>query len=220
MKELETEKLILEYCEHGEGGPVFLLIGGREDPLELTERIAAFLKEDKPFIMACVSGKDGSDTSPWPADTGSRSFSGGGKDLPKQLEKAAELVLQTVENDGRVFTAGYSLAGLAALFALYESEAFAGTACVSGSLWYPGWEAYAAEHRLHQGALVYLSLGGKEHRSPDPLMAGVNECYKRQEKRLREDPGVVQIVFEMNPGGHFSDPQKRLAKGIARLLEM
>ena len=56
----------------------------------------------------------------------------------------------------RRFLCGYSLAGLFALWAVYQTDFFAGTAAVSPSVWYPGWLGYAEEHRALTPA-VYLS---------------------------------------------------------------
>ena len=41
---------------------------------------------------------------------------------------------------------GYSLGGLFALWAVCQREAFSQCACLSGSLWYPGWVNFLKEH--------------------------------------------------------------------------
>ena len=64
----------------------------------------------------------------------------------------------------RVYIAGYSLAGLFALWAVHETELFDGCACCSGSLWFGGWEEYSKTHGLKKPGTVYLSLGGKEEK--------------------------------------------------------
>ena len=38
-------------------------------------------------------------------------------------------------------------------------------------------------------------------------------------KMLLEDSFAEQVVLEWNPGGHFADSGKRLAKGIKWLME-
>ena len=80
-------------------------------------------------------------------------------------------------------------------------DIFSGIECCSGSLWFKDWEIYMREHTLKRKCSVYLSLGGKE------------------EKLLLEDPCAKRVVLEWNPGGHFADSGKRLAKGIKWLTE-
>ena len=56
--------------------------------------------------------------------------------------------------------AGYSLAGLFAVWTAYQCDLFTRILSASGSMWYPGWLEYAHEHQLAaplQGA--YLSVG-------------------------------------------------------------
>lgn len=51
------------------------------------------------------------------------------------------------------------------------------------------------------------------------VIATVGDCTREQEKLLLEDPFAERVVLEWNPGGHFADSGKRLAKGIRWLLE-
>ena len=62
-------------------------------------------------------------------------------------------------------------------------------------------------------------LGGKEEKTKNAVMATVGDCTREQEKLLLEDPFAERVVLEWNPGGHFADSGKRLAKGIRWLLE-
>ena len=50
-------------------------------------------------------------------------------------------------------------------------------------------------------------------------MATVGDRTREQEKLLLEDSFAEQVVLEWNPGGHFADSGKRLAKGIKWLME-
>ena len=90
-------------------------------------------------------------------------------------------------------------------------------ASVSGSLWFPGFAEYLDEN-LPQGALdvAYLSLGKKEHKTPNRMMREVLADTKRCEQTL-QDRGA-KTLFERNPGNHFSEPPLRSAKGIAWML--
>ncbi len=84
--------------------------------------------------------------------------------------------------------AGYSLAGLFALWAAYECDTFSGIACCSGSLWFKNWDIYMREHILKRKCSVYLSLGGKEEKTKNAVMATVGDRTREQEKLLLEDP--------------------------------
>ena len=48
----------------------------------------------------------------------------------------------------RTCIAGYSLAGLFALYAMYRCDAFDRAAIISGSLWYPHFREFAAKHEM------------------------------------------------------------------------
>ena len=50
-------------------------------------------------------------------------------------------------------------------------------------------------------------------------MNSIGEEYERQTKFCRADPSLGRFRMEMNPGGHFSDPTLRVAKGVRWLLE-
>ena len=78
--------------------------------------------------------------------------------------------------------AGYSLAGLFALWAAYECDIFSGIACCSGSLWFKDWDIYMREHTLKRKCSVYLSLGGKEEKTKNAVMATVGDRTREQEK--------------------------------------
>lgn len=65
---------------------------------------------------------------------------------------------------------------------------------------------------------VYLSLGGKEEKTGNPVMAMVGDRTREQERLLRKEPRVRNVTLEWNRGGHFADSCRRLAKGVQWLL--
>ena len=123
------------------------------------------------------------DLTPWSADPvfGKRPFGDGAPVSLRQLEEAGLL-------SRRCCLCGYSLAGLFALWAAYQTDALSGAAAVSPSLWYPGWIAYAemGDAVRAQHALL-LSAG-------------------------------IRTALEWNPGSHFVDSDLRMARGIAWML--
>ena len=112
----------------------------------------------------------------------------------------------------RCLLGGYSLAGLFALWAGYQCERFQGIAAVSPSVWYPGWIEYVATRKAFAKA-VYLSLGDKEERARNAVMAQVGKAIRRQHELLSAQ--TVDTILEWNLGNHFVDSEKRMAKGFA-----
>ena len=113
--------------------------------------------------------------------------------------------------------AGYSLAGLFALWSLWETPAFSRVASVSGSLWFPGLLDWCTGRPLAASPdVAYLSLGKREHKTPNRMMRGVLDATRGFEALLRERG--VETTLELNPGNHFCEPDARTARGIAWLL--
>ncbi len=113
--------------------------------------------------------------------------------------------------------AGYSLAGLFATWATFNSTAFGLVASASGSLWYPDFTGYAAANEFaRKPACAYFSLGSKEARTPSRLLRNVAQGT-HDVVELFKARGVP-TTFEQNPGNHFKEPALRMAKGIAWAL--
>ncbi len=210
--------------EHGDGGPVvYCAMSLREgDEAErLASSINALVAETSYTLFVFETAAWADDCTPWAADANDTHFGGKGEETLWWLQnRAFPTVDETVGASNTRYLAGYSLAGLFALWALFVTDAFAGAASCSGSLWFPGWAEFAAEHSvMKKQSRVYLSLGGKEAKTANPLIATVEEKTKAELARLINDKNVVQAVLEMNPGGHFSKPEERTAKGIAWLLQ-
>ena len=99
---------------------------------------------------------------------------------------------------------------------MHRCQAFSRIASVSGSLWYPGFAGFAAENPiLRKPDRLYISLGDRES-SARGIMGTVGE-RTREILDLYRRRGI-DAVYEENPGNHFQDAAKRLAKGIASLL--
>ena len=155
------------------------------------------------------------DLSPWEAPPvfGKEAFGAGAKETLKTLEEILEEELVD-HKELPVILGGYSLAGLFALWAAYQSDRFAAVAAVSPSVWFPDWISYA-ETRFPLVKTIYLSLGDKEEKTRNPLMASVGDCIRRQLELLQKDGTVEHCALEMNEGNHFRDPEKRCAKGFS-----
>ena len=114
-------------------------------------------------------------------------------------------------DEPKICVGGYSLAGLFALWAATRAELFSGVAAASPSVWFPGWPEYVREHPI-RAKTVYLSLGDREDRTKNPVMAAVGERIRALYEQLREDHAAA---LEWNPGNHFQDSEGRTARAFA-----
>lgn len=185
------------------------------------EQIWSLLRRPQ-FALVSVEADDWNRClSPWYAPKvfrGGEDFMGGASE---QLALLKERVIPEVEERlGGVLQrrgiAGYSLAGLFALWAACETELFDCAASVSGSLWYEGFADYLREHDIY-GEKVYLSLGDREKFTKNVRLAAVEECTRDAAEIMRLQG--AQVRMEFNSGSHFQDVAVRLAKGIAFLAE-
>ena len=173
------------------------------------------------FNLVSVSGLEWNrDLSPWPADsvmTEDDGFAGGADAYLAFLTDEIVPYAESLLGGGDRIVAGYSMAGLFAIYAPYATDAFSACVSASGSLWYPGFTEFAETHDFRRRPRsVYMSVGTKEHRTPNPVMRRVNDCTARIRDMLVA--GGTEAVFELNPGNHFRDGDLRLAKGIAWTL--
>ena len=177
------------------------------------------LLSDRSFSLVAFKIDDwNQELSPWTAPPvfGKVPFGDGAQ---KTLEYVIEQLLPGLQekemDSSHCFLGGYSLAGLFALWAGYQSDRFEGIAAASPSVWFPHWMEYAAE-RKPLAHSVYLSLGDKEEKTKNPVMAQVGNAIRQQEKMLREQG--QDTILEWNAGNHFVDSEKRMAKGFAWLM--
>ena len=61
---------------------------------------------------------------------------------------------------------------------------------------------------------MYLSLGDREERTRNPIMATVGDCIRQQYAHLETMP-CIQTTLEWNKGNHFQHTGQRCAKAFA-----
>ena len=189
-----------------------------EHDLEGLEQEVETIKElsDKPFSLVAFMIKDwNQELTPWAAPPvfGKTPFGDGAE---KTLEFITSQLLPEVQkNIPHLILGGYSLAGLFALWAGYQTGKFEGIAAASPSVWYPKWIYYASENKPLAKS-VYLSLGDKEEKAKNPVMAQVGNAIRKQHELLTEQE--INTLLEWNAGNHFVDSDKRMAKGFAWLI--
>ena len=151
------------------------------------------------------------DLSPWkaPAVFGSEDFGDGAK------ETLSSVLAQMRDETRHYCIGGYSLAGLFALWAAYQTDRFEGVVAASPSVWFPGFVEYMSRNPI-RAPKVYLSLGDREERTRNPAMATVGECIRKGCEILRAQG--VRCALEWNKGNHFKDPDLRTAAGFTWIL--
>ena len=203
------------------GCPVLYLHTVEDDGGAVYEAVQARTGMD--FSLVAVSRLDwNADLSPWAAPAvfakGAPFFGGADAYLSLLLEKIvpqAESLLPPVSWRG---IAGYSLAGLFAVYVLYHTDFFEIAASVSGSLWFPGIQDYIFSHEfLQKPRRLYFSLGNKESETHNPYMQCVQENTQAIEAFCRSQG--IDTVFRLNPGNHFQNAVSRCADGICWVLE-
>jgi predicted alpha/beta superfamily hydrolase len=113
--------------------------------LEVIEKEAALIRElsgDQHFCLKAVKVKSWNhDLSPWPAPAvfGNEDFGDG---AAQSLLFLQETILPDLQEDPatayrKIYIGGYSLAGLFALWAGYQTDCFDGIAAASPSIWFP-----------------------------------------------------------------------------------
>ncbi len=162
------------------------------------------------------------DMSPWPAGRafrGGEDFTGGaGKYLnflTSELIPAAERQLG-LEAEFRAI-AGYSMAGLFAVWAFFRTDVFSRGVSASGSLWYDKFAGFMeSENLCRVPDRMYFSLGDREKMTRNQRLAKVQDCTAAAAGKF--STAGAETVFEINPGGHFDDVPDRMAKGISWIL--
>ncbi len=176
-----------------------------------------------PFSLAALSGLNWDhDMSPWvipPISTSDQPCTGG---ADAYLTLLIERIMPAVEQalGGRpVFSAlaGYSLAGLFALYAAYRTDAFSRLASASGSFWFPGFAEFAEEQPMKvRPEKLYFSLGDRESHTKNPFLTPVEERTRRLYDWYRAKG--IDTVYVQESGGHFQEPVLRMARGIHWIL--
>lgn len=176
-----------------------------------------------PFTLVAISNLNWNhDMSPWDSPAAFKKgeiFTGGANNYLRLLVE--EIVPRAEEDLGSPPAwrgiAGYSLAGLFALYAIYQTHVFSRVGCMSGSLWFPGFKEYIFSHEpKRRPDCIYFSLGDREARTRNPVLKNVQENTAAIHAFFQAQG--VDTVFQLNPGNHFVQGIERTAAGIQWLL--
>ena len=190
--------------------------GEMKNSTETIEKVSELCKDTKCNFIVYEIDDWNSEFSPWEFRLNKKMyFSGNGRNTLEWLtNKCIPYCEKEYKLTGQRIICGYSLAGLFSLWAFYESRIFSGVISCSGSLWFGDWISYAESHSAPLNSSAYLSLGDREEKARDRIMATVGDCTRRQYEIICGDENITRHAFEWNDGGHFNEPEKRLAKGI------
>lgn len=205
--------------------PLFVLpVGG--DAEELIGKVGERLKSAPPFalVVFLVSDWYGA-LSPWPAPAlkeGDDAFAGGGRDTLNFI--ISRLIPEAESRESRIIGGargllGYSMAGLFALWALFETGAFRVCASCSGALWYEGFSEFVAERVPVAACSAYICLGTREEKARNPNFARVGEAARGIEASLLAAPNVEDAALVWYPGGHFHMIDERLTAALMWMAE-
>lgn len=192
---------------------VLIQLVGEHDLPTVEDEVREIQKmTERPFsLIAAKVDTWNQELTPWkaPAVYGTEEFGDGAAQTLDEIRKLC------VDQSKTYYIGGYSLAGLFSLWTAYQTDLFAGVAAASPSVWFPGFIPYMKEHEI-KAKKVYLSLGEKEEKTKNPVMAQVGACIRECYAHLQESGHLCTL--EWNPGGHFKDPVLRTAKAFAWLM--
>lgn len=233
MKKLLLEVAGKQCILYADEQPRVLLVQpvGEHEQGTLDAQIEAIREAvDTPFVFAGVPIKDWEkELTPW-SDPNISSREGVGEHAFETLDYITEQLLPYLHSkmDGANMTSasdaenralpvilgGYSLAGLFARWAASKTECFDAVAAASPSLWITSWQGFSEAHQVFASD-VYLSLGDREPRARNKIMAKVGENIRWEYGHLQRTLGTDHCTLVWEQGGHFSTPHLRLARAFA-----
>lgn len=176
-----------------------------------------------PFTLVSISDLDWNhDMVPWDGPSAFKNAdpcTGGADDYLRFL---TEEIIPTAEKEIAGVPcwrgiAGYSLAGLFALYAIYQTDLFSHVGSMSGSLWYSGMKEYIFSHEpKRRPDCIYFSLGDKESKTRNPVLRSVRQ--NTEEIQAFYQAKGIDTVFQLNPGNHYNHAVERTAAGLCWLL--
>ncbi len=179
----------------------------------IENEVEAIQEATEDFCLIAIKVVDwNDDLSPWEALAvfGKKGFAG-------LADKTLEQILEYCKDNGKTYyIGGYSLAGLFALWTAYQTDVFKGVAAASPSMWFPGFLEFMKNNSI-KSPCVYLSLGDKEEKTKNPVMAKVGDCIREAYDWLSDNG--TDCVLEWNQGNHFKDADIRTANAFKWVLE-
>ena len=177
----------------------------------------------KPFILVTISNLNwNDDMSPWEIPAiykGDKEYKGLANEylqllIKKIIPEVEKMLGQKISYS---IIAGYSLAGLFAMWSCYNTSYFSKVVCCSSSFWFPKFMKYIDENELKtKPESIYFSLGDEESKTKNQYLKDVEKNTKEIYKKMCDKN--IKTILQMNSGNHFKDAELRMAKGICWVL--
>lgn len=209
---------------YGEAHAEYLLLQmtGEHELQSMDGEVAAIAQSAHHFLFAAIPVESWNDAlSPWEAPAVWRKQGFGGKAadtlcfLTEQVVPSLKQQFDLPEKV-KIILGGYSLAGLFALWASTQTDLFYGVAAASPSVWFPDWMEFEQQRPI-QTQHIYLSLGDKEERTKNIVMAVVGDNIRTLHSQLIARG--ADCTFEWNSGGHFKNADLRTARAFRWAME-
>ena len=221
-------KIINVYCKENtlKELPVVILNTFGNEGQEVFDKCIELKSKD--YILVSISNLDwNNEMTPWY----SKKINKYGEDFLGKADEYIQVLLNEIIPEIKKYIeenlkvkiknytiAGYSLAGLFAIYASYKTNIFSKIVSASGSLWFPKFVDFVKENKISSNVeKIYFSLGNKESKVKNQILANVEKNTKEIEEIYKKQ-GIKTIYVE-NEGNHFKDASLRLAKGIKWILE-
>lgn len=222
---LYNKNITIYYSNTIKKAPVIILNSYDENTLEIFNKVKELT--DKEFIFISISNINwNSEMSPWYMDKLYKNEDNYSGNADEYLNILAKNIIPEIEefikkelkiNISYYAIAGYSLAGLFAIYSLYKTDMFKRVICCSGSLWYPNFINFIKEHELVSNPdKIYFSLGNKESNTKNEMLATVEDNTKLIVNYF-SDKGI-ETIYEVNEGNHFQNVSLRIVKAIVWIL--
>ena len=181
----------------------------------------------KDFILVSIKINNwNDDLTPWkcePIYKGDKGYLGNADDYLNELINEIipdinNYINNTINKEIDYYIlAGYSLAGLFALYSCFKTNIFKRIVCASSSFWYPKFLDYVKSNNINSNFdKIYFSLGNIEKNTKNNYLKEVEnntiEIYNILNKK-------INCIYEINEGNHFKDEDLRICKGIKWILE-
>lgn len=203
------------------GAPLIILHTFQDEGEQVYRAAKNVTREE--FSLAAIGGLNWDDEmSPWASPPISKDDTPctGGAD--KYLQTFEEIILPEIlakltAKPVYIAAAGYSLAGLFAVYSMYRTKIFSRIASASGAFWFPNFLDFAQENKiLRVPEKIYFSLGDKEAKTKNKILQPVEDNTRRLENFCHTLG--IETIFELNAGNHFQHTTERTAKAVAWIL--
>ena len=186
---------------------LLLQMTGEHELQSMDYEVAAIAQSSRNFLLAAIPVGSWNDAlSPWkaPAVWGKQGFGGKAGDtlrfLTEQVIPTPGAAVSSPGKTSKSFWAATRWPGCSLCGHPPRPICSTGVAAASPSVWFPGWMEFEQQRPI-QAQHVYLSLGDKEERTKNTIMAAVGDHIRTLHSRLTERG--ADCTLEWNSGGHF-----------------